>query len=94
MTEKTILWVGFNAFVILMLILDLGIFHRKSHEIKMKEALTWSGIWITLALIFNVGLYFFYTPPPGLTQWESSLQFFTGYIIEKSLSVDNIFVFV
>jgi tellurite resistance protein TerC len=94
MTEKTILWISFNAFVVLMLILDLGVFHRKSHEVKMKEALTWSGIWITLALIFNAGLYFFYTPPPGLTPWESSLQFFTGYIIEKSLSVDNIFVFV
>jgi tellurite resistance protein TerC len=94
MSEKTILWVGFNAFVILMLILDLGVFHRKSHEVKMKEALTWSGVWITLALIFNVGLYYFYTPPPGLTQWDSSLQFFTGYIIEKSLSIDNIFVFV
>lgn len=94
MAEKTIFWIAFNVFVILMLILDLGVFHRKSHVVKMKEALSWSGVWITLALLFNVGLYFFYTPPPGLSQWESALQFFTGYIIEKSLSVDNIFVFV
>lgn len=94
MTEKTIFWIAFNVFVILMLILDLGVFHRKSHVVKIKEALTWSGVWIALALLFNVGLYFFYTPPAGLSQWESSLQFFTGYIIEKSLSVDNIFVFV
>lgn len=94
MSEKTIFWIGFNVFVILMLILDLGVFHRKSHEVKMKEALIWSGVWITLALIFNVGLYFFYTPPPGLKPIDSALQFFTGYIIEKSLSVDNIFVFI
>jgi tellurite resistance protein TerC len=94
MTEKTIFWIGFNLFVLLMLVLDLGVFHKKTHVIKMKEALAWSAVWVSLALLFNVGLYFFYTPPPGLTQWESSLQFFTGYIIEKSLSVDNIFVFV
>jgi tellurite resistance protein TerC len=94
MTEKTIFWIGFNAFVVLMLVLDLGIFHRKSHEVKIKEALFWSGVWITLALIFNVGIYFFYTPPPGLKPIDSAMQFFTGYIIEKSLSVDNIFVFV
>lgn len=94
MAEKTIFWIGFNVFVVLMLILDLGVFHRKSHEVKIKEALAWSGVWIALALIFNTGLYFFYTPPPGLTPFDSSLQFFTGYIIEKSLSIDNIFVFV
>lgn len=94
MTEKTIFWIGFNAFVIIMLVLDLGFFHRKSHEVKIKEALTWSGVWIALALIFNAGIYFFYTPPPGLKPIDSTMQFFTGYIIEKSLSVDNIFVFV
>jgi len=94
MTEKTIFWIGFNAFVILMLVLDLGIFHRKSHEVKIKEALVWSGVWIALALVFNAGIYFFYTPPPGLKPIDSAMQFFTGYIIEKSLSVDNIFVFV
>lgn len=94
MTEKTIFWIGFNAFVVLMLVLDLGVFHRKSHEVKMKEALIWSGVWILLALVFNAGIYFFYTPPPGFTSGDSALQFFTGYIIEKSLSIDNIFVFI
>ena len=94
MAEKTIFWIGFNVFVILMLVIDLGIFHRKSHEVKIKEALIWSGVWITLALIFNAGIYFFYTPPPGLTPIDSAMQFFTGYVIEKSLSIDNIFVFV
>ena len=94
MTEKTIFWIGFNAFVLLMLVLDLGIFHRKSHEVKIKEALVWTGVWVALALFFNIGIYFFYTPPPGLKPIDSAMQFFTGYIIEKSLSVDNIFVFV
>jgi len=94
MAEKTIFWIAFNVFVILMLILDLGVFHRKSHAVKMKEALIWSGVWITLALLFNVGLYYFYTPPPDLKPIDSALQFFTGYVIEKSLSVDNIFVFI
>lgn len=81
------LWVGFNLFVLAMLALDLGVFHRKAHTVSIKEALVWSIVWITLAMIFNVGLYFF----SGI---EPALQFFTGYLIEKSLSVDNIFVFV
>ena len=78
-------WVGFNVFILAMLALDLGVFHRKSHEISVREAAVWSGVWITLALIFNAGIYFFLGPEPGI-------QFFTGYVIEKSLSVDNIFV--
>jgi tellurite resistance protein TerC len=77
-----------------MLVLDLGVFHKKTHEVKMKEALIWSGVWVALALIFNAGLYLFYTPPPGISQIDTVLQFFTGYVIEKSLSVDNIFVFL
>ncbi|BAC92350.1 glr4409 [Gloeobacter violaceus PCC 7421] len=81
------IWVGFNAFVLGMLALDLGVFHRKSHAVSFKEALTWSGVWIALAMVFNVGLYFWMGPEPAL-------EFFTGYLIEKSLSVDNIFVFV
>ena len=81
------MWIGFNLFVVLMLALDLGVFHRKSHEVGMKEALIWSGVWITLALIFNLGLYLWKGPEVGL-------QFLTGYLIEKSLSIDNIFVFV
>ena len=70
-----------------MLALDLGVFHRKAHSISIREALTWSGVWIALAMTFNAGIYFFSGPEPAL-------QFFTGYLIEKSLSVDNIFVFV
>jgi len=77
-----------------MLALDLGVFNRKNHEVKIKEALIWSGVWVSLALIFNLGLYYFYSPPPGTTSAESALEFLTGYVIEKSLSVDNIFVFV
>jgi tellurite resistance protein TerC len=77
-----------------MLALDLGVFNRKAHEVKMKEALIWSGVWVALALAFNLGLYYFYSPPEGYTKADSALQFLTGYVIEKSLSVDNIFVFV
>jgi tellurite resistance protein TerC len=87
MENQIWMWVGFNAFVLFMLALDLGVFNRKDHEIKIKEALAWSTLWIVLALAFNVLLY--YTKGP-----EPALQFLTGYIIEKSLSVDNIFVFV
>ena len=81
------LWIGFNVFVLVMLALDLGIFHRKAHATSIKEASTWSLVWIALAMIFNAGIYYFSGPEPAL-------QFFTGYLIEKSLSVDNIFVFV
>jgi tellurite resistance protein TerC len=81
------LWVGFNLFVLALLALDLGVFHRNSHAVSLKEAGIWSVVWITLALTFNAGLYFFMGPEPAL-------QFFTGYLIEKSLSVDNIFIFV
>jgi len=92
--ERSIYWIFFNVFVLLMLALDLGVFNRKAHEIKIKEALVWSGIWIILALSFNLGLYYFYLPPEGYTKADSALQFLTGYVIEKSLSIDNIFVFV
>lgn len=80
-------WAAFNAFVLAMLALDLGVFHKKAHEVSVKEALTWSGVWVTLALAFNVILWVTMGPQAGL-------EFFTGYLIEKSLSVDNIFVFV
>ncbi|HNQ82266.1 MAG TPA: TerC family protein [Bacteroidales bacterium] len=80
-------WIGFNAFVVLMLALDLGVFHRKAHEVGFKEAMTWSGIWISLALMFNLGIYYYFGK-------VKAVEFLTGYIIEKSLSVDNIFVFV
>lgn len=94
MDVKVLYWVLFNVFVLLMLALDLGVFNRKAHEVKIKEALIWSGVWVMLALIFNLGLYYFYSPPPGTTSAQSALEFLTGYVIEKSLSVDNIFVFV
>jgi len=81
------MWVGFNCLVLLLISIDLFVFHRDSHEVKMKEALTWSAVWITLSMIFNVGVYFWFGQ-------EKALQFFTGYIIEKSLSVDNLFVFL
>src|SRR5436189_221311 len=81
------LWVGFNIFVLAMLALDLGVFHRKAHALSLKEASIWSVVWITLAMVFNAGLYLFAGPEPAL-------QFFTGYLIEKSLSVDNIFIFL
>ncbi|WP_218081681.1 TerC family protein [Anthocerotibacter panamensis] len=84
-TQSIWLWLGFNLFVLVMLALDLGVFHRKAHAISVKEALGWSAFWITLALTFNVGIYFWFGPQPAL-------EFFTGYLIEKSLSVDNIFV--
>ena len=80
-------WVGFLAFVVFLLAIDLGVFHRKSHEVKIKEALIWSAIWISLAFIFNYGVYIFMGK-------EKALEFLTGYLIEKSLSVDNLFVFI
>ncbi|MFL5353390.1 TerC family protein [Archangium sp.] len=82
-----VLWAGFIVFVLLMLALDLGVFHRKTHEVKFKEALTWSGVWISLALVFNLGIWWKFGSMPAM-------QFLTGYLIEKSLSIDNIFVFV
>jgi tellurite resistance protein TerC len=91
------LWVGFNVFVLAMLALDLGVFHRKSHAVSSREALVWSVVWITLSLLFNVVIYFFWdrmAPASTYTNSEAALAFFTGYLIEKSLSVDNIFVFI
>jgi tellurite resistance protein TerC len=81
------LWIGFNLFVIAMLALDLGVFHRKTHAVGFREALIWSGVWISLALVFNIGLAWQFGS-------ERGIEFLTGYLIEKSLSVDNIFVFV
>ena len=81
------IWVGFNLFVLAMLALDLGVFHREAHEVSIKEAAGWSAFWVTLSLIFNAGLTYFMGRQAGL-------EFLTGYLIEKALSVDNIFVFV
>jgi tellurite resistance protein TerC len=82
-----VLWGGFIVFVLAMLALDLGVFHRKAHEVRVKEALIWSAVWVGLSLLFNLGIWWKFGPEPGL-------QFLTGYLIEKSLSIDNIFVFV
>lgn len=87
MVVNEFVWIGFLVFVLIMLILDLGVFHRNSHEVKVKEALVWSGVWIGLALLFNYGLYLYMGR-------EKALEFLAGYLIEKSLSVDNLFVFI
>ena len=91
------LWIGFFLLVILMLILDLGVFHRNSHIISIREAFAWTAFWILLAVLFNVGIYFIYENKWfGVSQLISGhqavLEFFTGYLIEESLSFDNIFV--
>src|SRR3954470_10908733 len=80
-------WVGFVGFVLAMLSLDLGVFHRTPHEVRPKEAATWTAVWVALALVFAGGLFAIYGHEVGLT-------FLTGYVIEESLSVDNIFVIV
>jgi tellurite resistance protein TerC len=80
------LWAGFVAFVFAMLALDLGVFHRKAHEVTLREAAVWSAVWVSLAALFNVGVYQWFGP-------ERGLEFTTGYLIEKALAVDNIFVF-
>ena len=101
-------YAGFLAFVLLMLALDLGVFHRNAHEVSIKEATAWSVVWVTLALVFNVGLYYYaawkfpqderllaipgFNPEAAAT--AVGLEYLTGYVVEKALSVDNIFVFV
>lgn len=81
------MWTGFNVFVLAMLALDLGVFHRDDHEVKAKEAAIWTVVWILVSLIFGGVLYWWQGP-------DIALQFLTGYVIEKSLSADNIFIFV
>ena len=86
MPDRLFLWIAFNVFVIGMLALDLGVFHRKAHAVSLKEALVWCCVWVSLALTFNAGIYIWDGP-------EKALEFLTGYLIEYSLSVDNVFVF-
>jgi tellurite resistance protein TerC len=99
------IWIGFIVFVLILLALDLGVFHRKHHAVSTREALTWSAIWISLALLFSVFIYFAYQnhwlnigTKPDLIDGdinhgrEAVVKYITGYVIEKSLSVDNIFV--
>lgn len=80
-------WIGFLVFVIIMLLLDLGVFHKKDTEVKVKEALLWSAFWIILALLFNAGIW-------HIEGKAKAIEFFTAYVLEKSLSIDNLFVFI
>ncbi len=82
-----VLWAGFIAFVLAMLALDLGVFHKKAHSVGFKEAAIWSGVWVSLSLFFNAGLAWHFGATRGM-------EFLTGYVLEKSLSVDNVFVFI
>ena len=99
------IWAGFILFILTLLALDLGVFHRKDHVIKTREALTWSAIWVALALTFSVFIYFGYenhwmglgTRQDAIdgvvnSGWHAVVKYLTGYVIEESLSVDNIFV--
>jgi len=99
------MWIGFITLILMLLALDLGVFHRKAHAVSIKEALIWSVVWITTAMIFNIFIYFAYEHhwqglglmpslmhPTGLAGHSAAVLFFTGYVIEKSLSVDNLFV--
>lgn len=86
-SDSILLWIAFNAFVLGMLALDLLVFHRKAHAVTLREAFGWSVVWISLALLFNLGIYFLWGS-------EKAMEFLAGYLIEKSLSVDNIFVFI
>jgi tellurite resistance protein TerC len=81
------LWAGFNLFVLAMLAVDLGIFHRKAHEVSIREAAAWSAVWVILAMLFATGVY-------RIAGAQAGLEFLAGYLIEKALSVDNLFVFV
>jgi len=80
-------WIGFHVFIFIMLALDLGVFHKHTHKVPVKEAVIWTLVWVTLALLFNVFIYFEFGK-------IKALEFLTGYVIEYSLSVDNIFVFI
>jgi tellurite resistance protein TerC len=86
MSEQSLLWVAFGLLMTIMLAIDLGL-NRKAHEVSFRQALAWSIIWVSLALAFNAGIY-------AVLGKTKALEFFAGYIIEKSLSVDNLFVFI
>jgi TerC family integral membrane protein len=96
-----LLWTGFVALILLLLSLDLGVFHRRAHVVSIREALTWTGVWVTLALLFNALVYVIYQhhwlgmgthPHQEPTGKDAALKFLTGYIVEESLSLDNVFV--
>lgn len=87
MTHQAVLWTGFIITLCLMISLDLGVFNRKTHAVSFREAAAWTTVWVSLALLFNAGVYF------ELGK-EKALEFLAGYLIEQSLSVDNLFVFI
>ncbi|HPI02553.1 MAG: Inner membrane protein alx [Candidatus Aerophobetes bacterium ADurb.Bin490] len=87
MEHNALWWIGFNALVIVLIMVDMLVFHKRDHEVSIKESLIWTAVWITLALLFNV----FILLTDGRQQ---ALDYLTGYLIEKSLSVDNLFVFI
>ena len=87
MSNNLLLWLSFNVFIFSLIILDLTVFHKEARPIKIKEALRWSGFWVSLALLFNVGIWF-------VSGRDKAVQFFTGYLLEESLSIDNLFVFI
>ena len=87
MPGQTAQWLAFATIVLVMLALDLGVFHRKAHVVRLREALVWSTLWIALSLLFNLGIY-------AQLGSQAALDFFTAYVIERTLSIDNIFVFL
>jgi len=87
MINDTFLWISFHVFILLMLAIDIGIFHKRAHTISVKEALGWSALWISLSALFAIGIAYFKSP-------IAATEFATAYIIEKSLSVDNLFIFL
>lgn len=101
------LYLGFTAFVLVVLALDLGVFHKRAHEVSFREASIWTGVWISLALLFNYGFYLFakltfltnerYLSIPNfdahIQAKTSALEFLTGFVVEKTLAIDNIFIF-
>jgi tellurite resistance protein TerC len=87
MSESAVLWASFSLFVLGMLALDLGVFHRKSHSVSVREALIWTAVWIALAMLFNLFINYYFGK-------EKAIEFFTAYLVEKSLSIDNIFVII
>lgn len=95
-----IVWISFLVLIVVVVSLDLGVFHKKAQVINLPEALAWTTVWVSLALVFNIGVYYLYELNPAgwdidtkqLTGAEAAIQYFTGYVVEKSLSIDNIFV--
>ena len=87
MSHETILWITFAIMVPVALGLDLGVFQREAHKVKVKEALLWCAVWISLALLFGLAIYL-------MLGSGKAVNFFTGYLVEESLSVDNLFVFL